>query len=850
MNAQNAPPLAGLPDTRPRAYEAAHRALARRAAAESIVLLKNEGTVLPLAVGSRLALYGAGALQMVKGGTGSGDVNARPAVEIYDGLQRGGFTVTNRAWLRRAADVYSAARAAWRDRIRNKLKTGEEPHFFAAYIRTPFRSPALPPPEKTDCDAALYVVSRTSGEGFDRTPDAGDFCLSDAERRDLRILCGFGKPVILVLNIGGVMDLSPLDGLDGVRAVVLLSQPGMEGGSALADVLCGRVNPCGKLTDSWAYRYADYPCAQTGGDEPLTLTYREGIYVGYRYFDTFSVPVRYGFGAGLSYTEFFIRPLPLVQDGDALRLPVQVTNTGLRHAGRETVQVYATCPRGGQDREYRRLVAFAKTDHLQPGAAQRLELRIPLESLCAYDPDTGCWQWNAGDYYLWVGASLAQSKPTAVLHVAHTAVQKTTVRLWPDIHPETLHPDTKADLDRRAALANYARRSNLPWLEPALPAPQADPAPRPDEAYRQAQKLADTLPDETLVQLCVGQWQPQQQDGPLTGVADTYLPGAAGVTSAVLQKDGVPPLILADGPAGLRVSREYFMRDGRLIPLPLERCFESGYLAQDCPEPDGEKFYQFCTAFPIGTMLAQSWDTALLQAVGHAVGREMKVYRVALWLAPGMNLHRDPLCGRNFEYFSEDPLLSGRMAAAMTAIIKAMGEGKTGGTAFMEDYTYNLVPGAMYSLGAHMLEVCPSVAAARPRIEVHPLGIGDREPPARLVFEGHEGSAIVVSLVDMGGRLRLICQDIHCVKPILPMPNLPVARVMWQAMPDLTTGLECWISAGGAHHTTLTYDVSAEQMQDWARMMDVEFVHITADTTVEGLEQQLFLNDLAWKWKA
>ena len=352
MNAQNAPPLAGLPDTRPRAYEAAHRALARRAAAESIVLLQNEGTVLPLAVGSRLALYGAGALQMVKGGTGSGDVNARPAVEIYDGLQRAGFTVTNRAWLRCAADVYSEASAAWRDCIRHKLKTGEEPHFFAAYIRTPFRSPALPPPEKTDCDAALYVVSRTSGEGFDRTPDAGDFCLSDAERRDLRILCGFGKPVILVLNIGGVMDLSPLDGLDGVRAVVLLSQPGMEGGSALADVLCGRVNPSGKLTDSWAYRYADYPCAKTGGDEPLTLTYREGIYVGYRYFDTFSVPVRYGFGAGLSYTEFFIRPLPLVQDGDALRLPVQVTNTGLRHAGRETVQVYATCPRGGQDREY------------------------------------------------------------------------------------------------------------------------------------------------------------------------------------------------------------------------------------------------------------------------------------------------------------------------------------------------------------------------------------------------------------------------------------------------------------------------------------------------------------------
>ncbi len=185
--------------------------------------------------------------------------------------------------------------------------------------------------------------------------------------------------------------------------------------------------------------------------------------------------------------------------------------------------------------------------------------------------------------------------------------------------------------------------------------------------------------------------------------------------------------------------------------------------------------------------------------------------------------------------------------AAMTAILKAMSDGQAGGTTFMEDYTYHLQPGNQYSLGAHMLEVCPSVAADRPRIEVHPLGIGDREPPARLVFEGREGDAIVVSLVDMGGRLRLICQDIHCVKPILPMPNLPVARVMWQPEPSLTAGVECWITAGGAHHTVLSYDVTAEQMRDWARMMDVEFVHITRDTTPEALEHDLFLSNLAWK---
>ena len=187
--------------------------------------------------------------------------------------------------------------------------------------------------------------------------------------------------------------------------------------------------------------------------------------------------------------------------------------------------------------------------------------------------------------------------------------------------------------------------------------------------------------------------------------------------------------------------------------------------------------------------------------------------------------------------------------SAMTAIMKAMSEGQNGGTAFMEDYTYHLEKGNEYSLGAHMLEVCPSLAAEKAKIEVHPLGIGDREPPARLVFEGKAGSAIVVSLVDMGGRLRLICQDIECVKPIMDMPNLPVARVMWRAMPDLTTGVECWITAGGAHHTVLSYDVTAEQMKDWATMMDIEFVHITKDTTVESLEQQLFLNDLAWKLK-
>ena len=188
--------------------------------------------------------------------------------------------------------------------------------------------------------------------------------------------------------------------------------------------------------------------------------------------------------------------------------------------------------------------------------------------------------------------------------------------------------------------------------------------------------------------------------------------------------------------------------------------------------------------------------------------------------------------------------------SAMTRIVKAMTEGMAGGTAFMEDYTYHLAKDGAYSLGAHMLEVCPSIAAGKARIEVHPLGIGDREPPARLVFEGAAGPAVVASLIDMGGRFRLIVQDVEAIEPIMKMPNLPVARVMWRAMPDLTTGLKLWLLAGGAHHTVMSYAATAQMLADWAEMMQIEFVHITKDTTVESFKQELFLADLAWKMKA
>ena len=186
--------------------------------------------------------------------------------------------------------------------------------------------------------------------------------------------------------------------------------------------------------------------------------------------------------------------------------------------------------------------------------------------------------------------------------------------------------------------------------------------------------------------------------------------------------------------------------------------------------------------------------------------------------------------------------------SGMTHIMKEMAKGLPKGTSFMEDYTYDLAEGNELVLGAHMLEICPSIAADKPRIEVHPLGIGGKSDPARLVFAGKSGAAIVASLVDMGGRLRLIVNDVECVEPYV-MPKLPVAATMWKPMPNLEISAEAWILSGAAHHSVLSFDLTAEHMRDWAEMMDIEFIHINKDTNIPNLKRDLFLADLAWKLK-
>ena len=301
----------GTRDPAPSPREQENAALARQAAAAGIVLLKNRG-VLPLNPGAPVALFGAGAGRTVKGGTGSGDVNNRASVSIWQGLKEAGVPLTSEDWLADCEARYTRAREDWRAQVLAATKQVDNP--VDAYAARPF---ALPegrtnrPQDLKGAKAALYVISRIAGEGKDRRLEPGDYYLSDAERADLQTLDESGLPVVLLLNAGGPVELTGLlDGMQHLDAILQLSQLGQQGGQAVADVLLGRATPEGKLTATWARRYDDIPCARAFGSlngDVSQDTYRDGVYVGYRYFDSFGVRPLFAFGFGLSYTTFALR---------------------------------------------------------------------------------------------------------------------------------------------------------------------------------------------------------------------------------------------------------------------------------------------------------------------------------------------------------------------------------------------------------------------------------------------------------------------------------------------------------------------------------------------------------------
>lgn len=598
-----------------------HRKLAREAAAEGIVLLENSG-VLPIRPG-KIALYGPGSRKTVKGGSGSGDVRERYSVTIEDGLKSAGFSFPTTLWMDRFERKYREDVAAWRAQVEESIrgygpartmqmffKIGEQP------MPYPECTPILPDELTDETDTAIYVLSRQAGEGNDRRVEKGDYLLSDVEEESLRILSAHYQKLILVLNCGSVIDLSVLD-RTRIDAVLFYGQGGMEGGNALADLLTGTVSPSGKLTDTWAKRYEDYPSADTFSHRNGDLEneeYAEGIYVGYRWFEKHGVAPRYPFGFGLSYTAFEQKAERILET----ELTASVRNIG-KAAGRDVVQIYVQKPDARYDHENRALIAFQKTKTLEPGEQETLTVPIDLWNIAAFDESRNAFVLEAGIYTFFLGDTPCGQIP--------------------------LDAERVREMTRTGHEEIFSER---------------------------VQKLLSSLSDWDKTRIVTGGGYPLR--------AYNQVMGAAGRTCTALLKKGVPNIVLADGPAGVNVVPFVtIMKNG--FPgykngLPAD--WKWGWLKKTEPvlrffSKGGTDVYRYMTAWPSETVLAGSWNTGLVERVGRAIGTEMKEIGVSVWLAPGMNIHRNPLCGRNFEYYSEDPVVSGKMAAAVTRGVQSMG---------------------------------------------------------------------------------------------------------------------------------------------------------------------------------
>ena len=639
--------------------EKRHSALARRAAAEGIVLLKNEG-MLPLKTSDPIALFGSGAGKTVKGGIGSGDVNNRNSISVYRGIKEAGAVVTNEDWIQDYDKRYKEAREEWKEKILEDVRHVQNP--FDAYAANPFSLPDGRRIQETDLKgaaAAVYVISRISGEGKDRRIEKGDYYLSSREREDILYLDRFHIPLILILNSGGPVELTDiLQETENIRAVLNISQPGQEGGHAVADILFGRAVPEGKLTATWAQQYEDYPFSDAysylNGDLEKE-EYREGIYVGYRYFDSFGVKPLFSFGYGLSYTSFGLAFRILQTEKSSVQARVAVTNTGQSYAGREVVQVYVSFPQGRIEKESRRLAGFAKTDRLMPGESREVVVEIRQKQLAVFSEERQAWIVEAGTYGIWVGNSLDSAVLSAYLTVPREVVLERTHRICPRKEPfEELCRDSFGNSESRA---EEEKKKTIPVYEFV-------PCSQPEIQY--VSPAEEQYSVEELIPLLYGNIT---AGASTLGSAGIRVPGSAGETTESLEgKYDIRSLIMADGPAGLRLRQSYQVdrETDSVHSAGVLGSLENGFLESEEIYENADTYYQYCTAFPVGTALAQTWDTDLLCEFGRAVAEEMREFHIDLWLAPGMNIQRNPLCGRNFEYFSEDPLLTGVLASAVT----------------------------------------------------------------------------------------------------------------------------------------------------------------------------------------
>ena len=627
------------------------------------VLLKKNGA-FPLEGPCRIEAVGSGVRYTVKGGTGSGEVNSRYYVNIEDGLKSAGFSLTNPFWSEMYGIFRKKAREDFIAGIKRRAKE-EKLSILAASMGAVMKEPEYIIPLKFDADAAIYVVSRISGEGNDRLPEKGDFMLTDSEVRDILTLNEKYEKFMLVINAGGPVDLSPVM---NVGNILVLSQLGVETGSALADILLGKGCPSGKLATTWAC-YPDY-CSEGSFAEIDDTRYREGIYVGYRYFDMAGVKPLFPFGYGLGYTDFDLKTESVSCEFGEFCAEVRVKNTG-SFSGRETVQVYVSCPQGRLDKEVKRLAGFAKTGELASGMEETVTVKFRAEDLASYDSSRSCFVLEKGRYVVLVGADSENVRAEAVFELDEDFV----IRQLSSITGRT----DFEDLTNRGVFKGFDTEG-LPVNKLDLDEVQTEivlygtNTPEPDSRL-------DGLTDRDLAYLNTGAFDPKGSISGVIGDAGTTVPGAAGETCKLYEDRGISRITMADGPAGVRIARQYYVdRKGKhaigsaipegmieLMPGIAKRLVNRTGTAKK----GAEIIEQYATAIPIATAVAQSFDTDFARMCGDIVGSEMEIFGVNLWLAPALNIHRKVLCGRNFEYYSEDPVVSGKMAAAITSGVQA-----------------------------------------------------------------------------------------------------------------------------------------------------------------------------------
>ncbi|MFQ7192922.1 glycoside hydrolase family 3 C-terminal domain-containing protein [Thomasclavelia spiroformis] len=677
------------------AREEKNAELSMNLATQGMVLLENNNNVLPMASSGNVALFGGGAVKTVKGGTGSGDVNQRSVTSVWDGFKNAGYNVTSESWLNEFEAYYDEETGGSSGGLWGSPKVED----------TLISDAQIEEAKQDGTTTAVYVIARNSGEFADRLDAEGDYQLWGNEEENLKKVAANFDNVIVVLNVGGIIDTKFFHEIEGLDSLLLMSQAGMRGGDAVVKVLNGEVTPSGKLTDTWAVNYEDYSSSEGFGanDENVTQEdYTDDIYVGYRYFDTFNVTPAYEFGYGLSYTDFNIDVKDVTVDEENVTVDVRVTNVGEKYAGKEVVEVYFSAPDGALEKPYQELATYGKTDTLAPGESQELTLSYATTEMSSYSEDLAAYVMENGDYVVRVGNSSRNTSVEAVINLdSNKVTEQLSNQMVQDEEIDTLSNEgatpytyegeaeeiakaERFELDANAietvnnaseyddeSVISYVyegsdytvvdqeanpRYTKAPSGNNTTPSQLIEPY---EETIQYVEKTKEnpTLLDvyqgtvtmeELLASLSVEEmsyiveglgWGGGSE--PVVGAQANSVKGAAGeTTSRYYETRAIPNTVLADGPAGIRITQSY--------------------------TENGTTYYQYCTAFPIGTLIAQSWDKDVAKQFGEAIGEEMLEMGVTLWLAPGMNIHRNPLCGRNFEYYSEDPLLSGITAAATT----------------------------------------------------------------------------------------------------------------------------------------------------------------------------------------